>query len=104
MAADVRAALLDHHLERYTDATITDRRVLENKLNDIRSRGYSVSRSEINAEAGSVAAPILSSDGYAIGAVSICGPVNRISEAVLSKLSALVREAGDKATKRISIA
>lgn len=69
------------YLDRLTGTvSVTSREELEDQLRRIRRRGYAVSRGERQVDAGSVAAPVFDASGRVYGALSICGPVARISD------------------------
>lgn len=63
------------HLPRRTETTITDPRAMDAELEGIRRRGIAVDRGEGYRGVACVAAPIRSSSGRAIGAVSVTGPI-----------------------------
>lgn len=67
-------------LTAMTRNTITDRNALETELEDIRERGYAVDRQEIFEGMRAIAAPILSQSNSVVGAISIYGPVNRLTD------------------------
>jgi IclR family acetate operon transcriptional repressor len=56
-------------LMRYTDATITDEKKLQDELQEIRERNYAVSRGERLLGIYSIAAPVLNDSGELIAAV-----------------------------------
>jgi len=70
-------AVLEGPLEPLTPATVTDRAVLEGRLEEIRRVGYAHSDGERQVGAGAVAAPVFGVDGSAVGAISVCGPLAR---------------------------
>jgi DNA-binding IclR family transcriptional regulator len=61
--------------------TITDPDALRADLDEIRQRGWAVSREETNAGVWGVALPLLDAEGRAIAALGLAGPIAR-SEAV----------------------
>lgn len=72
-------AIVDRHgLPRETENTITDRETLDAELETVQSRGYAVDDQERLSGMRCVAAPVLDSDGTALGAVSVSGPANRL--------------------------
>ena len=95
----ILASLKPDELSAYLDKAlagtmqVTSREELEEELRRIRRRGYSVSRGERQVDAGSVAAPVFDATGRVYGALSICGPVGRISEDKIEEYGALVTEA-----------
>ena len=70
--------ILDRHgLPPVTPNTITDRDELEEELGRIRDRGFSIDDEEQVEGLRCVGAPILSTEGRALGAISVSGPTNR---------------------------
>lgn len=65
-------------LEQVTPKTVTDRETLFDQLAEIRERGYALDDEERIQGLRCVAAPILSTDGRVLGAISVAGPSNRI--------------------------
>ncbi|MFE5706786.1 IclR family transcriptional regulator [Rhodococcus koreensis] len=65
-------------LPAFTAATIQDEEILRRELEAIRAAKVAVNRGEWRAGVGGIASPILTSDGSAIGALGISGPVDRI--------------------------
>lgn len=93
---------VDEYLERtdlrpLTDLTITDVSVLRTELEEIRARGFAVSRGERQSGAGSVAAPILDHHGYPVASMSLCGPVERFQQCSEEAAGLIV-----EATRRLS--
>lgn len=66
-------------LPAYTPNTTTDRDELESELATIREHGYAYDDEEWMQGLRCVAAPILDTDGYSLGAIGICGPTRRLS-------------------------
>ena len=64
-------------LERYTDHTITDPRLLHEELRCVRHLGYAISCSELEESIDAVAAPIFDHLGTVVASVSIGGPSER---------------------------
>jgi IclR family transcriptional regulator, acetate operon repressor len=90
---DLQEAVLSGPLEALTPLTITKRVLLEAELALVRELGTAVSFGERQPGAGSVAAPVLGFDGYAVGALSVCGPVDRFDEETVERIRPLVGEA-----------
>jgi IclR family acetate operon transcriptional repressor len=73
---------------------------LRAELDKVRRQGYAVDNEEALLGCRCVAAPILNDDKVAIGALSVAGPVARLS---LSQVPALAREV-KAAAKTVSVA
>ncbi|QYJ16589.1 Transcriptional regulator KdgR [Rubrobacter xylanophilus DSM 9941] len=90
---ELREQVLAGPLEALTPLTPTDRAELEAEISRIREAGTAVSRGERQRGAGSVAAPVIGVDGYAVGSISVCGPVDRFGEETVERMRPLVRDA-----------
>ncbi|MDG5778578.1 IclR family transcriptional regulator [Haloarculaceae archaeon H-GB1-1] len=75
----VDAILDEHGLPEKTDDTITSRARLHETLETIRERGYAVNDEEELAGLRAVGAPITPTDSDVLGAISVSGPVSRLS-------------------------
>lgn len=78
-------------LPRLTDCTITSRAELAEALDRVRRDGVAVVDSELEPGLVAVAAPITSSDGTVIAAVSVSGPSVRLTEAEIPTVASAVR-------------
>ncbi|MFW5980991.1 MAG: IclR family transcriptional regulator [bacterium] len=67
-------------LKKYTDNTITEYRELKKHLKKIKKRGYAVDNCEIQEELRCVAAPVFNYSGKVIAAISVSGPVSRLTK------------------------
>ena len=88
-------------LQALTPETPVDEAALRKELETIRERGYARSKGERQDFAGSIAAPVMDSEGP-LAVISVCGPLQRINEnvdtiieAVLTETRALSRLFGD---------
>jgi DNA-binding IclR family transcriptional regulator len=68
-----------------TSTTITERGSLKHELEKIRKQGYAVDNGENEAEVRSVAAPIRDQRGSVVAAVSVAGPVYRMTERFMTE-------------------
>ncbi|GHH39072.1 IclR family transcriptional regulator [Lentzea cavernae] len=94
--ADLDAYLAGVDLAPLTERTIRDRTTLRAMLDVDQRRGYSVSRGERDPYAAAVAAPIVARGNRAIGCFSVCGPHERLKDAVAETLGPVVTEAAAK--------
>jgi DNA-binding IclR family transcriptional regulator len=90
--------LLPRRLQRFSDATITDRALLREDLGNARERGYATCRGEFDTSAWGVAAPVLEHDGRLLAVLSIWGPPDRVDTIRFPALAAAVM----KAARRLS--
>jgi IclR family transcriptional regulator, acetate operon repressor len=75
--AEVESYVDRNLLQAMTELTITDVSELRAELEQIRARGYALSRGERMAGAASVAAPVFDQGGRPIAVLSLSGPVER---------------------------
>jgi len=99
LGADQQDAALQSPLEATTQRTITDRNLLRERLTWVRRVGVAQSDGERQAGAGSVAAPVFGVDGAVQGAVSICGPADRVGPTVRALFVPLVVDAADRISR-----
>lgn len=93
--------VLEGPLETLTPLTLTDRGELEAELARVRETGTAVSCGERQSGAGSVAAPVIGMDGYALGSISVCGPVNRFGEEIVGRMRPLVLDAAREISRAL---
>jgi DNA-binding IclR family transcriptional regulator len=88
-------------LVRFTDRTITDRRLVRSELAQVRERGYARVIGEIEAGLNGVAAPIRNATGQVIAAVSAGGPAYRVTSARMNELGEMVVGAAASISARL---
>lgn len=86
----LREFVLEGPLAALTPLTPTDGEKLAAELSRIQEAGTAASYGERQHGAGSVAAPVLGPDGYAVGSISACGPVDRFDEETVGRMRPLV--------------
>ncbi len=79
-------------LPRFTRNTLTDPAELETELARIREQGYAVDNEEIMDSLRCIAAPIRSQPGDVISAISLSGPISRLSGEKFAKAIRRVTE------------
>jgi DNA-binding IclR family transcriptional regulator len=89
-------------LNRYTPSTITDPTCLRQELGRIRAQGYAVDAEEYLPGVVCVAAPILDRHGRAMAAVSVSGPVSRLTPERVLEVAPRVRAAAEGITRSIA--
>jgi len=92
--------VIDDTLEALTKRTITDRTVLEAELAEIRRRGYAETVDELEHGFSGVGAVVRGSMGDVLGALSICGPTQRLSEPRRSQLGMILMDAAERLQPR----
>jgi DNA-binding IclR family transcriptional regulator len=94
-------ALLAAQLPRHTPATITDFRVLQKHLAEVRARGYSTAYAELEIDLAAIAAPVRGHTGEIIAAIAIGVPISRAPRALLPRLAKQVQAAGRSASRAL---
>lgn len=79
-----------------TPHTVSDPARLRAELAEIAVRGVAVSRGERQPGAASVAAPVFAIDGEVVGAISVCGPVDRFADDDCARYVPAVRAAAEE--------
>jgi DNA-binding IclR family transcriptional regulator len=98
---DLREAILEDALEALTPLTPTERAPLEEELGRVREAFTAVSLGERQTGAASVAAPVFGVDGYAIGSLSVCGPVDRFDAETVERIRPLIRDAARQVSREL---
>jgi IclR family acetate operon transcriptional repressor len=94
LPAEARESILSTiKFQAATPRTIMNLVQFRQELEKIRRQGYAVDDEEAVQGARCVSAPILNSDHEPIGAVSVSGPVTRVSPSQVAALSGAVTEA-----------
>lgn len=93
MGAEEQRRILAKPLQPFTPHTLTDSVQLEERLREIRNRGFSLDDQERALGLRCVAAPFFDKDGVVLGAISISGPSLYLSRERLFELSEPVKAA-----------
>lgn len=101
MPADAQEAVVSGPLDRLTDLTVADPDALRERLVEVRRDGHAHSDGERQRGAGSVAAPVFGVDGAVVGAISVCGPVDRVDETARARFVPLLVEAADDVSRAL---
>lgn len=80
----------------FTSNTITDVPTLEKQLVEIRKRGYALDLEEMELGEHCVAVPMFDGLGSVVGAVSVSGPVSRMTIQYMRKVARLIRQEADR--------
>jgi DNA-binding IclR family transcriptional regulator len=94
-------AVLTGELAALTSHTLTDVDALRARLAEVRTVGYAHSVGERQSGAASVAAPVFAFDGSVVGAISVCGPANRVDDAARERFVPLLCEAADRISRAL---
>ncbi|MEI6360893.1 MAG: IclR family transcriptional regulator [Actinomycetes bacterium] len=95
------AVLPDGRLTKRTAQSISTRPALEEELNRVRAQGWAVADSELEPGLVAVAAPVRSSDGSVVAALSISGPSVRLLPERFAELGALVATESDRLSRQL---
>lgn len=71
--------LLKNGLNSFTKNTITSAEAFQKELEDIRKKGYSMSRGELRSDVTSISAPVRDYSGKVIAAINLVGPSTRFT-------------------------
>jgi DNA-binding IclR family transcriptional regulator len=88
-------------MARFTDRTITDRALLGEELQRVRSQGYAVDDIEHEPGVRCVGAAIHDHAGSVFASISISGPTARITPNRVTELGKLVKETADEVSSRL---
>ncbi len=89
-------------LERYTAATLTERRQLDKELATVRAQHYAVAYGEYEEYTSAISAPVLSDAGRLVAIANLFGPQQRLTRVRLRDLGPVLRDAGAEIAERLS--
>ena len=93
--------ILSQPFAALTPRTPVSRAALEADLARVARAGVAVSMGERQYGAASVAAPVCGVDGYALGSISVCGPIDRFDAPTIERLVPRVRDAGHEISRQL---
>lgn len=94
-------AFLSKPLQAYTENTITSVDILREQLEVIRQQGYSFDDEELEEGIRAVSAPIRNHKGEIIAAMSIPGPINRMTNERIAEIAVSLVETAQKMSNRM---
>lgn len=80
-------------LRRYTQFTITDKKKLLEDLESIRDRGFAIAWQEFSEGIVGLGVPILGKDGYAMAALALHAPIQRVNQDNAGKYATKLQKA-----------
>lgn len=92
-ASEIREIVAQRGLARFTARTITTLSRLEQELSQIRANGYAVDWEETEEGVRCVGARVSDPSVHIVAAISVSGPVSRITDKRIRKLAGQVTEA-----------
>jgi IclR family acetate operon transcriptional repressor len=98
---ELAIVLRNSNLVQLTSKTITDPDKLRAQFAAIRARGYSYDDEENAMGLRCVAAPIYDEFAEPIGAISLAGPIARLTDERILKLGPLVAHTGREITEKL---
>jgi len=101
LPADHRRELLHPPLHRFTPSTITGVRALLKEVENVVERGYSTAIGEIESGAAAVAAALLDAKGSPLGAISLGGPVTRLTDERMAEMGAVLQSRAALLSRRL---
>jgi DNA-binding IclR family transcriptional regulator len=93
MSDEQRRRLLKPPLERFTEHTVVDPAALLDHVEGIREDGYGYTIEELEVGLNAVGAPVRSSDGAVVAAVSVSGPAFRLPADSVEETAEFVKDA-----------
>jgi DNA-binding IclR family transcriptional regulator len=100
-AEELEELLTGMAYERFTPRTLVQPARIKRELAKIREQGYAIDDEEAVLGARCVAAPIFDASGKVAAAISVSGPITRMSSDKLQALSAAVKKAGSVISTRL---
>ncbi len=94
--AEVAKIIQERGLPRLCERTITDPRILQEELRQIRTRGYAESYEETDRGAWGIATPIRDWRGEVVAGLGIAGPTVRYSKQQMQEYVRFCREAAER--------
>lgn len=94
-------AILRDPIHAYTKNTITSRDALYQQFETIRCQGYSLDNEELEEGIRAIAAPIRNHTGEIIAAISIPGPINRMTDDRISQIIPELIDSAQKISRRM---
>lgn len=98
---EVKAAVLKSSLEPITDHTICDPPLLARDLDEIKARGYAISREETYPGVIGVGAPIFGPDDMVTGSIGVAAPNFRMKAGTVLRYAQRLTEAAAEVSRRL---
>jgi len=93
MPGDQRRRILKGPLERFTENTVVDPAILEDRLRESRAQDYAYTAEELELGLNSVGVPIRDANGSVVAAVAVSGPAFRLPAGSMREMAETVRGA-----------
>lgn len=92
---------LGQRLERYTERTVTDVRLLARELDVARERGWAATQEEYEVGLNALAAPVRDHTGRVVAALSVSGPSYRLSPDAFPDVAVRLTSAAADVSRRL---
>lgn len=100
---DVRRSVIDGAVtSKLTPATPTDPEILARELEDVARTGFAVSRGEATAHGFAVAVPVFQPGQSGCSALTIAGPLSKLTDELAERYVTLLRGEADGITRSLS--
>lgn len=93
--------VLSGDLPAYTEHTLTNPIKLRKDLENIKEKGYSFSAEELSAGNYSIAAPVFDYEGNIVCAITLVGPVTRLTQTKKDRFILLIQRSASEASERL---
>jgi hypothetical protein len=101
---EVRRAIVEGPLEGFTSTSITDRDKLARTLAEIRRAGFTLSIGELDPDVFSMAAPVRDFTGDVVAALSVAGPLSRLTAAERRRFRKVILDAAERLSGELGLA
>lgn len=98
---EVNEVISNQGLPRFTDNTICERDRLMDELNRIRREGIVYDNEEFEIGVRCLAAPIYNGDDQVVTAISVAGPIYRVTPEVAPRFAVIVKDAAWKFSQKL---
>jgi DNA-binding IclR family transcriptional regulator len=88
-------------LARITPYTITTRAAFERELAKVSDAGYAIAREELAPGVLAIGAPVRNGEGRVVAAISVTGPLSRLTATRISGLATTLRQAAERVSARM---
>ena len=101
LPAEVVDDLLDREFRRFTSKTLTDPKAIKRKLQEIRRKGISLERGELDEDVHIMAAPVFDHTKRPVAAVAIGVPAYRMKTHMRGETASLLKETAAQISARL---
>lgn len=97
-SVEFRQHILSQRLQASTEHTMTDRALLEKRIEEVANSGFGRSDGGFESEVTGLSAPVFDAQGFCNGAVAVASPSSRVDAASQIKTQALLQTAATAIT------